>query len=182
MGTSCLNKNEVWKPVVGRETFYDVSNRGRVRTSFEAKKYHFRFRGGRILKQHIICRYLKVALCGLPRKQFRTVHTLVLEAFVGPRPRGCVSRHLDGNALNNNDSNLAWGTQKENMSDKNIHGTNNAGSRHGNSKLTESDIATILKRRAEGLPCTKIAKNFPVNYRTIWAIVTGQTWRHVTRV
>lgn len=41
---------------------------------------------------------------------------LVCEAFKGPKPfSGAVVMHLDENAANNRPSNLAWGTQKENM-------------------------------------------------------------------
>lgn len=47
----------------------------------------------------------------------RYVHTLVLEAFVGPRPTGGVARHLDDNGENNAVENLCWGTVSENNYD-----------------------------------------------------------------
>lgn len=53
----------------------------------------------------------------------RAVHSLVLMAFVGPRPKGMQCRHLDGNNLNNRPENLRWGTAKENYSDRIAHGT-----------------------------------------------------------
>jgi hypothetical protein len=53
----------------------------------------------------------------------RSVHHLVLELFVGPRPPGMECRHLDGNPQNNHRSNLAWGTSKENVADQYLHGT-----------------------------------------------------------
>ena len=50
------------------------------------------------------------------------VHRLVCEAFHGPRPdpdnsenSRIVVMHLDENAANNRASNLAWGTQKQNL-------------------------------------------------------------------
>jgi len=44
------------------------------------------------------------------------VHRLVCEAFHGPPPFDrAVVIHLDENALNNDPSNLRWGTQKENL-------------------------------------------------------------------
>lgn len=54
----------------------------------------------------------------------KTVHSLVLEAFVGPRPEGYVSRHLDNDPFNNNRYNLEWSTQKVNIADKDVFGTN----------------------------------------------------------
>lgn len=52
-----------------------------------------------------------------------SVHCLVLEAYLGPRPEGLVARHLDGNPGNNSWTNLVWGTQSENMLDAVAHGT-----------------------------------------------------------
>ncbi len=49
------------------------------------------------------------------------VHDLVLTAFIGPRPLGQQSRHLDGDRANNRIENLAWGTAKENAEDKKRH-------------------------------------------------------------
>jgi len=44
------------------------------------------------------------------------VHQLVCEAFHGPKPfESAVVIHRDENSLNNKASNLAWGTQKENL-------------------------------------------------------------------
>lgn len=51
------------------------------------------------------------------------VHAAVAEAFIGPRPAGMQVRHLDGNRLNNALSNLAYGTQSENVQDSLQHGT-----------------------------------------------------------
>jgi hypothetical protein len=44
------------------------------------------------------------------------VAQLICEAFHGSSPfEGAVAMHLDENAANNRASNLAWGTQKENL-------------------------------------------------------------------
>lgn len=54
------------------------------------------------------------------RRQFtRKVHQLVCEAFHGPKPfPNAVVIHKDENGLNNHESNLKWGTQKENLNAK----------------------------------------------------------------
>jgi len=58
------------------------------------------------------------------KKRLRTVHSLVAEAFIGPRPDGLQVRHHDGNALNCCATNLLYGTQSDNEQDKRQHGRN----------------------------------------------------------
>ena len=43
------------------------------------------------------------------------VHSLICEAFYGPRPQGAVVIHIDEDAHNNRADNLKWGSQRENM-------------------------------------------------------------------
>ena len=64
--------------------------------------------------------YLRVSI----NKQNRYVHRLVMEGFVGPKPEGLQTRHLDGDSTNNKITNLKYGTRSENMQDRIRHGTN----------------------------------------------------------
>lgn len=69
--------------------------------------------------------YLIVALYdGHGGRTERYVHHLVLETFVGPRPDGMETRHLNGNHSDNRVENLAWGTKSENGADKVAHRPN----------------------------------------------------------
>lgn len=114
------NTQEQWRWIPGYEGLYDVSDRGRVRAWREWKDLPV----PRILRQHPNGNgYLRVSLCKKGAETTRTVHRLVLTAFCGPRPAGMVSRHLDGNKLNNTLRNLSWGTQSENVRDSIEHGT-----------------------------------------------------------
>src|SRR5262245_3175163 len=61
--------------------------------------------------------------------------SMICEAFHGPRPIGMTVRHLDGSRTDDAASNLAWGTQKENIGDKYRHGTIRLGEDHPASKL-----------------------------------------------
>jgi len=169
---------ETWKQIPGYEGYYEVSTIGRVRTDTEAKTKSWHFHAGKILKQHLVDRYLRVWLCR-PIKRFKFVHSVVLETFVGPRPKGLVSRHLDGNVFNNAVENLTWGTQQENIHDKQRHGTQTRGESHGTSKVSIADVIAIRKLREDGLTLRAISCQFPISCDAIHSIVRRRTWTHI---
>lgn len=71
----------------------------------------------------------------------RSVHSLIAEAFIGPRPyEDAQVRHLDGNRANNAASNLAYGSAKENAADRESHGRTGHGQRNGNAKLSNAEV------------------------------------------
>jgi hypothetical protein len=51
------------------------------------------------------------------------IHRAVMLAFVGPLPDGMVTRHLNGNPLDNRLANLEYGSPAENVQDAIGHGT-----------------------------------------------------------
>lgn len=63
--------------------------------------------------------YARVALSG----RCRSVHQLVLESFVGPRPEGMQACHGDGVGTHNHLGNLRWDSISENQFDRVRHGT-----------------------------------------------------------
>lgn len=121
---------EEWRPVVGFEDRYKVSNFGRLRSVTRVDNAGRLYRGRDLTLWPDGKGYLKFNLC---RNQVRTskfIHTIVLETFVGPKPFGMLTRHLDGNPLNNRLDNLVWGTPHENNMDILRHG------RHHETKKT----------------------------------------------
>ena len=106
-----------WVPVREFESYYEVSELGTVRS----------LRSGKPLAGIINDKgYRPVTLCGDGVKINVRVHRLVLRAFAGdPAPHQTETRHLDGDKLNNELSNLAWGTPAQNTADKVRHGTAN---------------------------------------------------------
>lgn len=117
-----------WKPVVGWEGFYEVSDEGSVRsvprTYIKATGTTGRVRG-RVLRPgtHGIG-HLHVMLCDRAGDRTRTyqIHLLVMAAFGPPRPEGTECCHNDGDPTNNHIDNLRWGTRSENNRDKVMHG------------------------------------------------------------
>lgn len=115
---------EHWLPVVGYEGAYEVSDHGRVRSIdrvIETKRGPRTVRG-RVLKfRHHKHGYPMVSP-GFGKDAL--IHHWVLAAFVGPRPKGAVACHNDGNPANNTVSNLRYDTQSSNCFDTVRHGRN----------------------------------------------------------
>lgn len=100
-------------------------------------------------------------------------HILVLEAFVGLRPEGEQTRHLDGNHANNCLGNLCWGTSKENGEDKVKHGTSVRGEAVHCAKLTEEQVKKIKGSHESAL---KLSRRFDISEETARKIKKGLKW------
>lgn len=107
----------------------------------------------------------------------RLVHALVLNAFVGPRPKGMQCRHLDGNPDNNHISNLVWGTARENQIDRRRHGTHKEGEYHPGAKRKAKVILRIIAALRSGAKQTEVAKEFKVHQGYISNIYRGKIWK-----
>lgn len=109
---------EVWKPVIGYETHYQVSNLGRVKSIERTVTY----KDGRvfnypekILTPSIEGRgYHAIKLSKSGRAMTHSLHKLIFEAFNGARSEGMVIDHIDNNPLNNRLDNLQQITQRVN--------------------------------------------------------------------
>lgn len=108
-----------WRDIPGFNKKYQVSSLGLVKT-----KSHFdsvkRLKKEKIRNPSMDTHgYLQVKMEG--RMYF--VHHLVLLAFVGPRPKGYVACHKNGNRTDNRANNLKWDTSSSNQQDMKLHGT-----------------------------------------------------------
>lgn len=113
-------------------------------------------------------------------RQKKSVHRLVLEAFVGPCPDGMEACHNDGNPRNNRLDNLRWDTPSSNMQDKKKHGTNNHGEKNLSAKLTAEQVIQLRLIHVRGDSTNnagKLAKKFGVDESTIRDAVYGRTWQ-----
>jgi hypothetical protein len=181
--------NEEWRPVVGYEGLYEVSSTGDVRSLDKYIPCGYESRGkrlqrGKILKPYLNAHgYYTVALCnGGPKKEQRTrsVHQIVTEAFVGPRPSESHGvNHKDGNKANNDARNLEWVTAAENTKHAQASGLILQGEKISTSKLTESDVRKIRHLRNQGAPLLEIAQRFGVAESTACQIALHRTWKHV---
>lgn len=99
---------ETWLPVADNPR-YEVSDSGQVRESGNHRLMPAHpNKGGHIL---VNIKYGE-------KWRVRYVHRLVLEAFIGPCPKGMETLHHDDVKSNNRLDNLRWGTRKENVADR----------------------------------------------------------------
>lgn len=159
---------ELWKPVVGYEARYRVSNKGRVACQ-----------GGVMRLTLNIRAYHVLTLWDGRRGRTKRVQRLVLEAFVGPCPPGMEACHNDGTRTNNHVENLRWASPMDNAADRRRHGTQCVGSLIGVAKLTAAAVLDIRRARVEGRLLGEIADEWGVDESTIYQVVHRKTWRHV---
>lgn len=130
----------IWKPVVGFEEQYEVSDHGVVRSIADQQP----------LKQYVANKsgHRRVVLKrpeGGRLQQY--VHRVVLSAFVGPCPDGMECCHNDGDGTNNRLKNLRWDTTSSNMYDKVKHGVHH----HSNRTLCpKGHQLDAVKRHGDG--------------------------------
>lgn len=118
---------ESWVDIPQWEGFYQISNKGRVK-SLARRVY---YRGGvkyyekpeTMLTPGLVGAkrrlYPRVVLCDGPRQRHAMVHMLMAESFLAdsyfPGAQAC---HWDDNQFNNTIENIRWGTRRENKLDQ----------------------------------------------------------------
>ena len=154
--------DEIWKPIVGYEGLYEVSNLGRVNN----------------LKRDWLVSanpsgmggYLCVNLRKDKKSKMFAVHILVCEAFHGSRPfEGALALHKDDVKVHNFVDNLYWGTHADNMKDRMVYG-------NINSEMDWNTVREIRKKRSEGMSVPELASLYNKGTTTIQNIVTNKTW------
>ena len=164
--------DESWRPVVGWDGLYEVSNKARVRSLR---------RGGMILRSkrnrggHWI-----VALTRGGKPTGGLVHRLVAEAFIGPAPfEGAIVRHLNGDPADNRIDNLAWGTHADNLADAVRHGTQGRGELRPYHKLTDDKVREIRRLALEGISYADIGRQFGITRTQASSVARGESWDHI---
>ena len=96
---------EIWKPVVGYENLYEVSNLGRVKSLKDNKgRYREKIKSSSDNGRG----YLNVYLCKNGKGKRCYIHRLVAEAFLDNPNNYPIINHKDENKQNNHVSNLEW--------------------------------------------------------------------------
>lgn len=177
---------ETWKPVIGYEGIYEVSNLGRVKSLARVKSCGHP--GSKQLTKERLMTiredrngYKRVKLSKDGKSKLITLHRIVAMSFVDNPLNKNEVNHIDGNKNNNIPSNLEWVTRSENVQ----HAFNKKlklaikGEVNNNAKLTESDVKEIRELRKEGLTLRSIADKYKITAANVSEIVNYKTWKEV---
>lgn len=176
---------EIWKDIPDYEGYYQASNLGRIKSlerliwvspSKNGKKGYFRKQKERILKSSF-GRHLHLSLWKENILYQANLHNLVLLTFKGPRPDGLYGCHKDDDPMNNNITNLYWGTPKENSLDKKINGNQAFGSETNSAKLTGTKVKEIRNLK-NSLSQRKISEKFGITQSQVSRIINLKQWNH----
>ena len=147
-----------WRSVVSFPN-YAVSSDGQVKRVFRGGGYGegARTRMRDLRPEHDKDGYLRVGLCnGLTHRHYH-IHTLVLTAFIGPRPQGMEAAHRNGLPTDNRVENLMWTTHKQNCAHKVLHGTVRFGDNHPRVVYSDAVTTRVHELLCLGTPRKDIA-------------------------
>jgi hypothetical protein len=161
--------NDDVRPVPGHP-LYSVSRDGRVFSHRRGTRELKQMGGSGLKGRPGIYRYVNLGkACRIG------VHQLVAMCFLPPPievdgKMQNVVRHRDNDPTNNHADNLRWGTQKQNLADREEAGTLTRGEVNGQAKVTEAVVLEIRRRRAAGEQCRDIAIDLRLSHQEglIW--------------
>lgn len=157
---------ELWKTI--DPAGYAVSSLGRV----SGKRKDF-------LKPLInVHGYARVCLRFGVIQKYKSIHSLVMGAFIGPRSVGMTINHKDGNKLNNRLDNLEYVTLQDNLAHGWSGGKKRQGDSHGMRKLNSIEVGKIRQLASSGIAKRDLAKTYGVCKSQIVRIVAGRSWIH----
>lgn len=170
--------SEEWR-IVPSNHRYQVSSEGRL------KRVAPSTRGGptwvgRILKPKLNRYGYLVYTLGNGGRGLRprehTAHSLVAEAFIGPRPDGLTVNHRDGIKTNNRPENLEYVTNQENLQHAQDTGHWIFGDDNGRAKLTPQEVRWLRDPRLADWSILALAQIHHVHFSTIARVRRGEGW------
>lgn len=164
--------------------FYEVSDDGQVRSI--DRVLTLRGRGGELYertKKGALLKPLRhtngYLMVNAPNR--RTIHALVLEAFIGERPKGYDINHKDGDKTNNRLANLEYCSRGENMRHAVATGLCpkppvKRGIEQHKAVLDEIQVREIRAKYANGKGVAAMAREYGVGESTIRNVAQRKTW------
>lgn len=162
---------EIWKDIKGFESYYQISNLGRVKrlaTNFicgckGGGKRYISFKERILSPCSYTNKYLCVTLCTQQKKERPMLHRLVALHFLKNDEKKKQVNHKDGNVKNNSVENLEWVTQSENM----LHSYHVLKNQKVNQKeLIDTETKEVYKSIKD------CSKKTGIKYSTLYAYLT----------
>jgi hypothetical protein len=152
-----MNKEELWKDIVGYEGLYQISSLGRVKSLYgwNGRRYIKREKYLNPSKQRNgkYCRLVVSLKKNNNRESFR-VHRLVAKAFIPNLKNLEDINHIDNNPLNNKVENLEWCNAKENRAWCSLQ--------NRDTPISKEQELEIIKLYKSGLYPSQIYKRFNI--------------------
>ena len=165
---------EQWRDIKDFEGYYQVSNRGIVKSFHKGKVT--------ILKQQVTKGYLRVELQCPGKKRKVDVHILVAEVFLlNPENKPEVN-HEDGVKSNNCVENLKWSAPSENRRHAVKMGLQRSGCDRPGATLTLEQVRELrrnYKAHDKKFGKKAFAKKFGVSESTIYKVLNGIRYKNV---
>lgn len=177
---------ETWKPIAKFKGEYEVSDKGRIRstdkTIIRSNGWKYK-RVAKVLKPDINhSGYAKGSVCVDKKMIPYILHRLVAIEFI-PNPENKPTvNHINGIKHDNRVENLEWSTNLEQIDHATKLGLMNylKGSEIGNSKLKESDVIEIRRKfKPRKYTRAMLAKEYGVAETTIKDIILKRSWKHL---
>ncbi len=176
---------EIWKPVKNYESYYEVSNLGRVRGLCRNTTNNFgTFKSkGAILKGcESMNGYTKYTLSVNGKQKTLVGHRIVAEAFLDNPDNKPMVNHKNGIKSDNRLCNLEWVTDSENI--RHAIDTGLIPIRNGEdiyfAKLTNYQASLIKGMyHHDNLSVTEISKCTGIKRRSIADLIAERTWKHI---
>lgn len=177
---------EIWKKISKFNNQYEISNKGRIRSTY---KVLFRSNGRKHTRRSKVLKpdikhsgYAIGAVCVDKKMISYKVHRLVAELFI-PNPKNKETvNHKNGIKHDNRVENLEWATRKE----QSVHARDNGlttilrGSDIGNSVLKEYQVIEIRTKFKPRVYTRKmLAEEYGVKECTIKDILHRRSWKHL---
>ncbi len=168
---------ETWKPILGYEDKYVVSDLGNIRSLDRVCETVNRFgpinrtlRGKLKTLSVDPAGYYIVRLCSNGKPKTYRVNRVVATAFIGPPDYNHEACHKNNIKTDNRAENLYWGTRVENERDKTVNLRRNP-----KVKIPKENIAKIRALHSSGMPLKELAAMFGCTFQNIWYIATRAT-------
>lgn len=175
---------EQWKDIPGYEGAYQASTEGQVRSKDRTVVQRNRWGGSHIkmVPSQIIAPnryhkgYASVVLYDINHESKRyEVHRLIAETFIGPKPDGHHTHHINEDKTDNRVTNLRYEKAGHHVA---IHVS---GERCHSAQLTERQVIEIRVLLQSGHTLTSLAEQFKMSKGAISHIKQGRSWKHLGR-